>query len=146
LWVIGDGEERSRLEALARRESAAVRFFGHRVDPRMLLAECDALVCASDSEPLGLSLLESLSMGRPVVALDGGGVREIVQHEVNGFVVDRPTAAALAQAIIDARSDRARLAGMGDAGRRFVVKECGVDTMCEGYAAVYEDARAARVR
>jgi glycosyltransferase involved in cell wall biosynthesis len=144
LWVIGDGEERGRLEALARRSSAPVRFFGHRADPRTLLAECDALVSAARQEPLGLSLLESLAMERPVLAVDGGGVREIVQHGFTGLVIDAPTGAAVARAIVDARSDRARLAEMGRAGRRFVAKECGVDAMCEGYAAVYEEARARR--
>jgi glycosyltransferase involved in cell wall biosynthesis len=143
LWVIGDGEERARLEAVARRRGAAVRFVGHQLDPRALVAECDAVMSAADREPLGLSLLESLSMERPVLAVDGGGIREIVQHDVTGLVVGAPTVAALAEAIVQARSNPEGLARMGAAGRRFVLRECGVDAMCEGYASVYEEPRSA---
>jgi glycosyltransferase involved in cell wall biosynthesis len=143
LWVIGDGEERARLEAVARRQGSAVRFFGHQTDPRAWVAECDAVMSAADREPLGLSLLESLSMERPVLAVDGGGVREIVQHDVTGVIAGAPTAAALAEAIVYARNDPVRLARMGMAGRRFVLRECGVDAMCEGYASIYEETRSA---
>jgi glycosyltransferase involved in cell wall biosynthesis len=143
LLVIGDGEERAALEAVARRERATVRFVGHHLDPRSFFAECDAIISAAEGEPLGLSLLEALSMERPVLAVGGGGVAEIVQHEVTGLIVGVPTAAALAEAIDRARADPVRLARMGAAGRQFVVRECGVNAMCEGYALIYEEARGA---
>jgi glycosyltransferase involved in cell wall biosynthesis len=137
LWVIGDGEERARLEALARRGGAVVRFVGYQSDPRPFVAECDAIVSAAEGEPLGLSLLESLSMERPVIAFAEGGVPEIVQHGVSGVLVTKSTAAALGEALSNARRDRAGLARMGAAGRAFVLEHCDVRQMCEGYASVY---------
>lgn len=137
LWVVGDGEERARLEALARRRGAFVRFVGFAADPRPFMAECDAVVSASDGEPLGLSLLEALSMERPVIAFAEGGVPEIVQHGVSGVLLTRSTAVALGEAIASARRDRAGLARMGAAGRAFVLEHCTVQRMCEGYASVY---------
>jgi len=137
LWVIGDGEERARLEALARRRGGAVRFVGRQADTRPFVAECDAVVSAAEAEPLGLSLLESLSMERPVIAFAGGGIPEIVQHGVSGVLVTQSTAAALEEAFASARRDRAGLARMGAAGRAFVLAHCDIGRMCEGYASVY---------
>jgi glycosyltransferase involved in cell wall biosynthesis len=138
LLVVGDGEERARLEALARRRGAQARFVGFQPDPRPFVTECDVIVSTSDSEPLGLTVLEALSMERPVIAFAQGGVPEIVHHQATGWLVADPTAAALAVAIDEARDRRSSLAGMGAQGRRFVVDHCSVEAMCRGYAAAYE--------
>jgi glycosyltransferase involved in cell wall biosynthesis len=138
LLVVGDGEERPRLERLARTESGAVRFVGHQTDPRAWIAECDAILSTADNEPLGLSVLEALSMERPVIAFAGGGIPEIVQHDVTGVLVREPTAAALAAAIERVRQDRPRLREMGVKGRRFAIEHCNLDQMCEGYKLTYQ--------
>jgi glycosyltransferase involved in cell wall biosynthesis len=138
LAIIGDGEERNRLEALARCRGARVRFMGYKPDPRDCIAECDAILNTADREPLGLSVLESLSMARPVIAYSEGGIPEIVEHDVTGVLVSEPSAAALARALDRARGDRASLRRMGARGRRFVEEHCSVERMCEGYAAAYD--------
>jgi glycosyltransferase involved in cell wall biosynthesis len=138
LLVVGDGEERARLETLARLRGARVRFVGYQTDPRVCMAECDAILSTSDREPLGLSLLESLSMGRPAIAFSSGGIPEIVEHQVTGMLVVEPTAAALAETLDRARRDRPELVRMGERGRRFALERGNVDRMCEGYAAVYD--------
>jgi glycosyltransferase involved in cell wall biosynthesis len=144
LVVVGDGEERPRLERLARDRRARVHFVGYQADPRGFVAGCDAILSTADSEPLGLSVLEAMAQGRPVIAFAGGGIAEIVEDGVTGSVVPAPTANALAAAIDGVRGDRAALARWGAAGRRFVVENCSIERMCEGYAAVYaETARSA---
>jgi glycosyltransferase involved in cell wall biosynthesis len=143
LLVVGDGEERSRLQALARRRAAAVRFVGHQTDPRPFVAECDAILSTADDEPLGLSVLEALSMQRPVIAHAGGGIVEIVDPGVTGLLVAEPAPAAFAAAIDRARADRGALRRMGTAARAAVVTRFSVDRMCAGYASVYERMRAA---
>ena len=137
LLVIGDGEERSRLERIARKRGAAVRFVGHQPDPRPYIAECDAVLTTADDEPLGLSVLEALSMERPVIAFAGGGIPEIVEHDVTGVLVAEPTPAAFAEAIARLRNDRGRLSRMGVGGRQFAVQRCSIEDMCDAYAAVY---------
>jgi glycosyltransferase involved in cell wall biosynthesis len=138
LVVIGDGEERSRLEALARACGARVLFVGFQTDPRAFVAACDAILSTAESEPLGLSVLEALAMARPVIAFAGGGIPEIVEDEVTGMLVPEATAGALAQVIDRARRDRSSLQRMGASARRFVVEHCSIDRMCQGYAAAYE--------
>jgi glycosyltransferase involved in cell wall biosynthesis len=140
LVVIGDGEERKRLESLARSRRARVRFVGFQTDPRAFVAACDAILSTAESEPLGLSVLEALAMARPVIAFATGGIPEIVEDEVTGMLVRETTAGELARVIDRARRDRPSLARMGASARRFVVEHCSIDRMCQGYAAAYEAA------
>jgi glycosyltransferase involved in cell wall biosynthesis len=139
LLVVGDGEDRGALERLARGAGARVEFAGYQADPRPWVARCDAIVSTARDEPLGLSLLEALAMGRPVLAFAGGGVPEIVEHGVTGWLVSDATAVAMADAIARARGDRPRLRSMGRAARRFAVDRCAVERMCDLYAAVYRE-------
>jgi glycosyltransferase involved in cell wall biosynthesis len=138
LLVVGDGEERAKLEALAAKLSARVRFVGRQEDPRPFVASCDATLSTARDEPLGLSVLESLAMERPVIALAGGGISEIVEDGETGMLVREATAPALAETLRRASQDRARLRRMGTAGRRFALASSSTNRMCEGYAGVYD--------
>lgn len=62
-------------------------------------AGCDVFVAPSRSESFGLILLEAMREGKPVIAGDVGGMREVVEHEGNGLLVTPADAQALAEAI-----------------------------------------------
>jgi glycosyltransferase involved in cell wall biosynthesis len=138
LVVVGDGEERERLERLARALCAPVRFAGYTTDPRPHFAECDVLLSTSDREPLGLSVMEALSMGRPVVACGEGGIPEIVRDGQTGILVPEATPEAFARALVAGRDQPDRLAAMGTRARAFVECECSIESTCEKYGAVYD--------
>ena len=57
-----------------------MRFVGHQKDTRPFVAACDVTLNTSNGEPLGLSVLESLAMQRPVIAIAKGGIPEIVEN------------------------------------------------------------------
>jgi glycosyltransferase involved in cell wall biosynthesis len=138
LVVVGDGDERRRLEDLARRRRAPVRFVGYQRDPRPFFAACDVTLNTSKGEPLGLSLLESLAMERPVIAFASGGAPEIVQDGQTGWLVEDTGPLPLVLALLRAKAERDRLPAMGAAGRRFVELHASIGSMCRGYAAEYE--------
>ncbi len=144
LVVVGDGEDRARLEGIATRTNGKVRFVGHQADPRPFIADASAVMSTSKEEPLGLSVLEALAMERPVIAIAEGGVPEIVHDGETGLLVHEATAAAVAAAIARARDDRARFAAMGPVARRFAVEHCSIEAMCAGYAREYRDLLAPR--
>lgn len=139
LVIVGDGEDRSKLEAQAKARGARVDFVGYVSDPRPHVASCDATLSTSKDEPLGLSVLESLAMGRPVVACATGGIPEIVQDGKTGFLAQPDTLDGVYAAIIRAKDAHARgeLAAMGERGRAFATTEGSIDAMCAGYAAEY---------
>lgn len=139
LVVIGDGEDRKKLEALAESSRARVDFVGYVRDPRPHVAECDATLSTSKEEPLGLSVLESLAMARPVVACATGGIPEIVDDGKTGFLAQTDTLDGIARAIARAKDAHAagELAAMGERGRTFAVEHGSIEAMCRGYAAEY---------
>lgn len=140
LHVVGDGSERARLEGLAARLGLGerVRFHGYLADPRPVMAEADASISGARHEPLGLSVLEALAMGNPVVAFAVGGIPEIVQDGQTGWLAREVTVPALARCLAEAASDPGRARRMGDAARAFVEREARIEIMCAGYRRAYE--------
>src|SRR5262249_36486751 len=139
LDIVGDGDERQELEALAARLGIRdrVRFAGHASDVRDAIASADVALSSARQEGLGIALLEAMAMGRPVVALPTGGIPEIVSDGETGWLADVRAPAALAramQAAIDAPAERRR---RGEAARARVVTTFSVDAMRAGYEAVY---------
>jgi len=71
-------------------------------------------------EPWGLIYLEALMVETPVLGLDRSAMRQLTDDGRLGFLVGEETPAAVGAAILDAMGDPARLARMGEEGRRFV--------------------------
>ena len=81
IWLVGDGEERPRLENLASQLGIAdrVRFLGERDDVPELLGQMDVFCFSTtDQEGFGIALIEALSAGLPVVASDVPACREVL--------------------------------------------------------------------
>jgi glycosyltransferase involved in cell wall biosynthesis len=93
LQVIGDGSQRSQLEALVAklRLGEAVTFLGSlgQRDVQRVLAYSDVFVSGSYQEGFSLALLEGLASGLPAVVTDVGSARDVVQDGITGFVVNR---------------------------------------------------------
>lgn len=142
LLLAGDGEDRERLEALAAGSGAAgkVIFLGRRPDAGSILSACDIYAAPSRWEGFGLSLGEAMLAGLPCVATGIPGHADLLTDGVTGLAVPPGDAAALAAGIdrlIDDPDASSRLAA---AGREFVRKELGVESMAGGYEAVYLEA------
>ena len=79
LWLVGDGERRSDLESMVENLelSEQVRFFGLRSDIPEILHTADVIVMSSHFEGLSLSNIEGMAVGKPFIASDVDGLREI---------------------------------------------------------------------
>ena len=90
LVMVGDGPDRDALEALAGELgiAEATRFVGFQDDVGPWYHAFDALLLPSRSEGTPVSAIETLASGRPVVATRVGGVADVVQDGVDGFLVD----------------------------------------------------------
>jgi glycosyltransferase involved in cell wall biosynthesis len=91
--VVGDGDDRPRLEALARAQGVAdrVHFLG-RLDadsPELTAcyANCDVFVMPSSGEGFGLVFLEAMAFGKPVVGGAHGGTPDVIEDGATGFLV-----------------------------------------------------------
>ena len=99
LWLAGDGQERKKLELLTKKLNlqSCVKFWGFVDDVRPLLWASDIYVHPSwGDEAFGLSLLEAMSAGLPVIASESGGMTEILNNS-QGLLFPRRDTKKLAE-------------------------------------------------
>jgi L-malate glycosyltransferase len=140
LLLLGDGEERAKVEALASSLGLGpdqVRFLGFRNDVADLLAAADFFVLPSRAEGFPMSVLEAMSHRLPVVATPVGGNPELVTDGVHGYLVPVDDPAALAAAMEKVAADEALRRRLGDAGRARVMGEFSFDRTTDAYEAIY---------
>ncbi|HEX5227231.1 MAG TPA: glycosyltransferase, partial [Bryobacteraceae bacterium] len=120
MLLAGDGPERSStaMVALAARAARIAQMPGFIEDLDGFYAALDLYIMPSRSEAWGLTALRAMACGLPVVASDVGGLAEVVEPGKSGWLVEAESAGALADAIVDAASDRERLAEMGRSARQ----------------------------
>ncbi len=127
LTVIGEGPERTELEAQARGLGLgdAVAFTGVQSQAEIAarLEDSDILVLPSFAEGVPMVLMEAMASRIPVVATRVGGVQELVEDGESGFVVPPGCVDSLAGALDRLMGDPDLCRRMGEAGRRKVVAE-----------------------
>jgi glycosyltransferase involved in cell wall biosynthesis len=125
LILAGDGDLRESIEIFVRRCSIQdrVHFLGDVKDVREILAITDITVLASTAvETFSIAMLESMSMGVPVVATDIGGLREAITPMQTGALVAPGDARALQEALHSMLDDE-HLANLGDNARVRVLEQ-----------------------
>lgn len=147
-WVVfGEGELRGRLEADRRERGLDQRvlFPGFTEDVGEALALMDVFVLSSYLEGLGTSVLDAQAAGVPVVATAAGGVPELIEDGVTGWLVPPKDPEALSRAVADA------LAHPDEATRRAgrakqTVQRFSLESTVERTLAVYREVIAERGR
>jgi glycosyltransferase involved in cell wall biosynthesis len=103
-----------------------LHYLGETADVTPFVAGCDALVLPSYAEGLPRTVLEAMSMAKPVLATDVVGCRDLVVHEVTGLLCEARNAHSLADAIERfSQLSLAQRQQMGEAGRaKLDVRAC----------------------
>jgi glycosyltransferase involved in cell wall biosynthesis len=118
LLLIGDGQLKQSMERRIRVENIPnVHFLGFRGDVPRLLQSADIFVLPSRREGLPRSIMEAMAAGKPVVATDVRGNRDLVGNGVTGILVKLGDVVGLAQAILQLIHDPELRLRMGEAGR-----------------------------
>lgn len=107
-----EGELHQRVSDLGLRDRA--RLTGARSDARALLPAFDTFVLSSRHEGLPIALIEAMAAGLPCVATSVGGIPEVLEDGVGGFLVAPGDATALANAIGKLREDDTLRAAEGE--------------------------------
>jgi glycosyltransferase involved in cell wall biosynthesis len=129
LVICGDGEQRSELEGLAQSLGIApyVNFLGTRSDVAQVLRACHVFCHAAPFEPFGIVAIEAMAVGLPVVVPSSGGVRETVEHGVNGLLYPALNHHALGKLMVTFANEPALRERMGAASRRIVEERFSVE-------------------
>lgn len=138
LLFVGEGELRIPLMKRVFTEGlwTAVHFLGYRTDIPRLLARANVVTLVSKREGLPRCLMEAMAAGKPVVATDVRGSRDLVKDGVNGFLVPLGKPRLLARALVRVLGDKELAARMGQAGTE-MIREYSLDRVLEEMWAVY---------
>ena len=119
LLLIGDGPDRSQAEWLAVQKGIHdhVMFLGKQDQIREKLAMSDVMLLPSELESFGLAALEAMACEVVPIATRTGGLPEVVEHGVTGFLADVGDVETMARYAIDLLSDDSRLRQMGKQAR-----------------------------
>lgn len=140
LLLVGDGPERTRLEAEAAPLGPRVRFLGHRGDVADVLRASDVYVQTSTTEGFSNALVQAMATGLPVVATRVGGNVELLDG--CGELVPPRDPEAVAEALFALAAASQRRHALGRKGRQRVESRCTVDGMVAAYAEAFEQALA----
>jgi glycosyltransferase involved in cell wall biosynthesis len=139
--VIGDGETRPQVEALARELGlqAHVHLLGWRDHAATLaaFADLDVVALTSDNEGLPTALIEAMAAGKPVVATNVGGVGGLVQDGVTGLLADAGDDRGVAADLVRLLRDPAERRRMGEAGREAAYPRYDVSTLLAKMSGFY---------
>lgn len=139
LDIIGDGDQREHLEALARKEKARIRFLGTVENNKLpeLIADYDLCVLPSLYECSPKTILECMACRKLVMGTRVEGIKELILDNRTGFLCET-TAGSIADTIkIIFLMDESRLSEISDNARQFVVNECSLGRIHELETRIY---------
>lgn len=138
LFLVGGGKLRVALQKKVETEKiTGVHFLGHRRDVPQILSETDIFVLVSKREGLPKSVMEAMAAGKPVIATNIRGNRDLVEDGRTGLLVEQGDVAGLADALEKLISDRRLQEALGASGRE-KIEDYSLGKVSAEMAAVYK--------
>lgn len=141
LNMVGDGPLLSEAQAyvtLYKLEND-MYFLGSRTDVDDILNQNDIFCLISNYEGLPISIIEAMRAGMPIIASDVGGVNELVQDGVNGFLISRGNISELVEKLKYILDHKELIKFMGEASRKIYEEEYTADRMNQKILSVYNE-------
>lgn len=113
---------------------------GDDISLALAYSAADMFVCPSRVESFSQTTLESMACGTPVVGFSVGGIPDMVEHGVNGYLAAPQNPEELAAGIASLLRDEELRRNMGQAGRKKAEREFSSDVIARRYISLYEDA------
>lgn len=139
LTIVGDGPEMSNLQTLAQSLQVAdyIEFTGAQSNVPDWLAGADVFVLSSIAEGIPMTILEAMASNLAVISTDVGGLSELIEHNVNGQLVQKCNAQALANAMQRYIVSPELVNTHGAKAKEFVEQKFSEQTMVEQYLSLY---------
>jgi N-acetyl-alpha-D-glucosaminyl L-malate synthase BshA len=141
LLMIGDGPDRSQAEWLAMKKGIhkQVLFLGKQNGVNEKLAVADVMLLPSQLESFGLAALEGMACEVVPISTNAGGLPELIDHGVNGYMVEVGDVDTMARHAIEVLSDDAKLHAMGKRARADAQKNFCSTMIIPHYEQFYRD-------
>ncbi|TAH00758.1 MAG: N-acetyl-alpha-D-glucosaminyl L-malate synthase BshA [Sphingobacteriales bacterium] len=146
LLLVGDGPERPGAEEMCREMGICddVRFVGKQQDMEEIMAVADLFLLPSEYESFGLAALEAMAAGAPVVSTNAGGLPEIIEQGVCGFMADVGDVESMANYALDILMQDNRLNQFKDAARA-KAKQFDIHNIIPEYETLYKQVADSRL-
>jgi len=141
LSLIGNGPERPKAEKMAKNLgiSGNVEFLGNMKNVQDVVGKSDLFLLPSEDESFGLAALEAMSCEVPVVATNVGGLKELISHGVDGYLIKVGDAEALAQYSLKILQETRLQRKIGRSARQKVLKNYTPDKVVPNYENLYNE-------
>ncbi|UCG91892.1 MAG: glycosyltransferase family 4 protein, partial [candidate division WOR-3 bacterium] len=114
-----------------------ILFLGQRDDVAELLSNSDVYVSSSEWEGFGLSIVEAMAAGKPIIATKVGAVPELVYDKINGLLVENKDVKALTSAILQLADNPTLIKKMGKENRIRACKRFDIVNTAKKYEELY---------
>jgi N-acetyl-alpha-D-glucosaminyl L-malate synthase BshA len=140
LLMLGDGPDRGKVEQYCREHHicGSITFIGSLPLVEEVLVGADLFLLPSESESFGLSALEAMSCQVPVITSDTGGLPEVVDDGVTGFLRPVGDVEGMAAAALRLLGDENLRRRFGEEARRQAVARFGQDAVVGRYRSLYQ--------
>jgi L-malate glycosyltransferase len=140
LVMVGDGPDRSRAEAYCRdrRLRDRVYFLGNVPNLEEVVGASDLFLLPSESESFGMAALEALASEVPVIATRTGGIPEVVEEGVTGYLLPVGDIDGMAERAVEILSNDDLRRDMGRRGREAAISSFDVSRIVPQYRDLYE--------
>lgn len=141
LLIVGQGPQRAYLEKLAAELGVQwrVHFLGWRNDVPAILAASDALLLSSAWEGMPNVVLEAMACGKPVIATDVEGVKELLGEASEPQIAAQEDTETFVQKILEIARNPTIAARLGDVNRRRAGQHFSIAAMVRQYEALYHE-------
>lgn len=134
-----DESEYRRLLELSS-QNPKILFTGLIKDVEALVNACTiGVLFSTNGEGISNSIMEYMALGKPVIANDAGGMRELVRHNVNGYLITKETEEEIAALIIELIDDQEKNALFGRTGKKIIEESFSLDRMGKAFERVYNE-------
>lgn len=140
LLLVGDGPEKQRVKEIVKESpyKKDVLFLGKQENITELFAISDLKLLLSEKESFGLVLLEAMACGVPGIGTNIGGIPEVIEHGVNGYIVELGDTRAVAELAVGLLQDETKHQQFRDAALESVQKNFHETKIIEQYERIYE--------
>ena len=143
LIIAGDGEEENTLESrvCSHMGVGSVHLVGRKMPAEIpdYLSACDALVLPSYDEGMPNIVLEAMACGRPIIASRVGGIPELVEDGMSGYLVARGDAKAISHAMCRVVENERERVAMGEYARKIAESRFSWDKNAREHVEVYKE-------
>jgi N-acetyl-alpha-D-glucosaminyl L-malate synthase BshA len=147
LVFVGDGPDRSETERLCRELEVwdHVTFLGKQNALPEILSTADLFLLPSQQESFGLSALEAMACGVPVVATNIGGIGEVVEHSESGYLAELGDVHRMARYCVELLTNNKKHAAFAASARKRAVEKFDINLVVPMYEQMYTQSMAGKV-